>query len=168
MAAEDFGVFNDYACMIPCSSIEWGTDLLPSHNYTHDVYVKNFAADKITRFSVAGEDFVPANASSYLNVALDAASIIGKLPLMSQDVIKLTLILIVNANATEGPFSFNIILTARYNTPSGGGGGGGDSTYEIPSSPTSTPPANNQNMQNFILFLVIAVCIYVLVGGKKR
>jgi hypothetical protein len=100
----DIGVYSNYECTIPLTSLTWGT-LQPGGTQTQSFYIKNEGNTPLT-LSLQTSGWSPSTAANYLNLSWDY----NGYPMSANVVIHVTLTLSVNANI-EGITSFSFDIT---------------------------------------------------------
>jgi hypothetical protein len=99
------GVYSEYACINPVTSINWGT-LEPGQTVNKTVYIKNTSNVPVT-LSMITQNWNPSGASNYITCTWNSE---GN-PLNVNQVISAVLTLSVRSNITGvTDFSFNIVI----------------------------------------------------------
>lgn len=104
--AVNLGVYQDSACTVNATSIDWGV-VDPDSSVTRSVYVKNTGNVAVT-LSLAVSSWSPSIAGSYLAVAWDRQGIV----LSAGQVVQATFTLTVSTNVTGFTDFSNVLVVS--------------------------------------------------------
>ena len=106
VVAVNLGVYQDSACTVNATSIDWGM-LDPGSSVTRSVYVKNTGNVAVT-LSLAVSSWSPSLAGSYLAVTWDRQGMV----LSAGQVVQATFTLTVSANVTGFTDFSNVLVVS--------------------------------------------------------
>ena len=106
VVAVNLGVYQDSACTVNATSIDWGM-LDPGSSVTRSVYVKNTGNVAVT-LSLAVSSWSPSLAGSYLAVTWDKQGAV----LSAGQVVQVTFTLTVSANVTGFTDFSNVLVVS--------------------------------------------------------
>ena len=104
MASEGIGLYTNYACTMPKTSIEWGNLEKGGSTYV-TIYIKNEGDSPLT-LGLTTSDWTPSNADDYITISWNY----NNQPLNPNQVTQVTITLSVDENAQATDFGVNLFI----------------------------------------------------------